>query len=302
MAELINVKITTTKGHPRAIFRFTNDLCGFRVQKSWKRKIKTETDAENGNVLVYMPIALFHEFIEVNKSVCGNYDEVKYDQGSIERYYGFECGDNYVYSTNLTENFINNWRNYDCPDLVRFSVNINNEKNGWGISLLVFEDILFQWDYSFDATVDELYEDEYKAFENAMGKDNNSRAWNFIKEAWMNQHSDANIDEILDEVVAYEQKIQKVIDAHSSAMEKFAEDLPRYEFDCGFHMIYTRNDEISRKIRFLKSKGKRSVDYLSIRFPGDYFSVTNTREIFNYFKSIAENPIVAELYIQTRLD
>lgn len=300
MANLINYKVISTKGHPRVIFRFTHDLCCWCVSRSWKRKIVTTVDT-NGDMLLEMPVGIMHDFIAANKDICGDY-EVKFDKDSIERYYGFVYGDDYVYSTNLTENFINKWRNYDCPDLVRFSVNINNEKNGWGISLLVFEDVLFQWDYSFNATIDELYEDEYKAFENAMAKDNNSRAWDFIKEAWTNQHSNANVDEILAEVEAYEQEIQKVIDSKVADMEKYAEDLPEYALDCGFHMIYTHNEDINGKIRFLKSKGKRTVDYLSVNFPGDYFSVTNSRAIFDYFKENAGNPIVDALYMLTRLD
>lgn len=298
MSKLEKVKIVSKNGHPKAELYFTADFNGYYCYPSWKRLIKCEV-RDNKKVFT-IPIKIFEDFLEINKKVCGGTEDIVYDKDSITIFYGYYISSSKFYSTTrLTEKFIKKWVCLDCPDLRRFTVNVDRHVNWAGLSLLMFEDVLYS-SSAYDTSVDELTETEFKAFEKAMDKD--WYCFQKIKEAYENQNAKVDVKSIENEVIRYEQEVQCLINTYQSELKEFGKELPERMLDCGFSMIFTSDEDINKKISLLKTKGVRNVDYLNVKFPEDYFSVCNSELIFKKFKELANCQIANQLSIRTMLD
>lgn len=297
MSKLEKVKIVSKNGHPKAELYFTADFKGYYCYPSWKRLIKREV--KNGNSVFTMPIRFFEEFLRINKEICGDTDNIVYDKDSIKEFYGYTTSSTEFYSTQLTENYIKKWVGYDCPNLIKYSVNIDRHKNWAGFNFLMYENVLYSSSV-YDTSVDELTDTEFKAFEKAMDKD--WYCFQKIKEAYENQNAIVDVKAIENEVAKYEQEVQRLINTYQSELTEFGKKLPERMLDCGFSMIYTSDDDINKKISLLKTKGVRNVDYLNVKFPEDYFSVCNSELIFKKFKELANCQIANQLSIRTVLD
>ena len=299
---LENVKIVSRNNRPIAILKFSTlfnkESVGYYSYNRMRKHIKTfESD---GYRYIEMPVGYLYSFISINERICGKESDVVFDKNSLTTFYCYTHGNKELYCSQLTSPIIKTWVAYDCPDLIRYTVNINRKKNWAGLNLLYWSDVIYQ-DDSYTISVDELTKDEYKAFKKAMN--HSWYCWEKINEAWENQHSVQNTDEVLAAVKAYESEVQELINSYQSELEGFKESLEEIPMDCGFTMIYTTNEMINKHISFLKSKGIRTVDYLEVVFPYDYFSVTNSRKIFRHFKEIVgENPLKDELSVRTRFD
>ena len=299
---LENVKIISKRNRPIAVLKFKtqykSETSGYFIYNRMKKRINSyNTDKYR---YVEMPIAFLEDFISINKRICGEESDVVFDDKSIEIFYGYAIRNSIHYFCKLVDSVIKTWVNHDCPDLIRYTVNTKREKNWAGLNLLFWSDVVYQ-DDGYNVSVDELLEDEYNAFEKAMN--HNWYCWEKINEAWNNQHSEQNADEVLAAVRAYEFEVQEMINTYQPELETYKATLEEVPMDCGFTMIYTSNEMINKHISFLKSRDIRSVDYLEVSFPYDYFSVSNSYKIFEKFKSLsAGNPLMSELSVRTGYD
>lgn len=299
--KLENVKIIAQKGRPKAILKFSlssaNEAICYYSYKKMRKNIRIVN--ENGFCLFEMPVGDLEDFVKINERSCGKADEIVFDKDSITSFYGYTVGERIVYFTKLTTPRIRTWIGYDCPDLVRYTVNIGRAKNWAGLNLLFYFDVLYQ-DDAYNTSVDNLTESEYRAFKKAMEPD--WYCWEKIEQAWNNQHSEQSTEATLAALKAYELEVQELIDNYQTELESFRDKLEEIPLDCGFTMIFTNNEMINKHISLLKSRGVRSSDYLDVKFPNDYFSVTNSAKTFERFKALTKNTLTKELYVRTMLD
>lgn len=291
------IKYISIKGHPMVQFIFDEPVYSYSYNPSNPANRRIKKVEEN---ILQMPIASLYDFFRANEEVCGKWINSPVDKDSIKRYYGYVDGNgNDRFTTKLTQKFLDNWANYDHPTLSVYIPNTEDDVNGLGIYIPEFSYTLI--DYRWDGVdVGEMTEEEYQLL--SSGLNYSGFLYKRIKESWYNQKSTKNVDEILERVKKYESLINDEIEKYANELSEYKKTLPDVPFDCGFATVKTKNELINQDIRFLISKDVRITDALEVKLPENYFSVSNTKQIFNKLKDLSRLDIFKDLYLITRLD
>ncbi len=292
------IKIVSAKGHPQMQIILEKPCFGFTVKKGWNtKKIKRITDT-----IIQVPIAMSFDFFSLNKDTFGSYFDAQIAEGSLAQYYGFYdlYADQHRYSVELTENFVKLFAEKG-DTMIRYEMNITNEAtNGLGMRMPEFEHKLYENAFC-DSDVGDFTEKEYQCFVNALGED--SGIVNDIKKTIIAKNtSDDDISLIEQEVLRYENRINETIEKFSADIETFKSSLHSGEFDCGFTIIRTTDEDMKTKYNILKKNGIRMTDDVHMNFPDDYMACSKSSHILDFIQKKANNVDINNLYVRTILD
>lgn len=296
---LTTVRFTVKNGHPQVEFAFDELPTRFyRPSRMNKNLVKFSSSEKTMTI----PFSYFWEFADSNKDDFGNACDYPLSKESIDYFYGY-CYDSYEdkwrYTSKLTKKFLEKWTDLDCPKLVRFEPNKGNSRNMLGMTLPVFETVLYECGYYDEEVADDITEEEMAAFEKYL--DNTWGCYERIRNAYDDAHSTENPDDVLAEVEEYEQEITEAYKKHEEELKAYAETLPERMLDCGFAWLETFNENIDRKLSFLMTRGIRSTKQLKTECYKDYMSICNTQKIFDKFLEL-EPRFKNEVYMKTMLD
>ena len=294
---LTSTRFTVKNGHPQVVFEFDKRPGGvYRPHSMSKNQLRF------GENTITIPFSYFWEFADVNKDGFGNACDLPLAKDSVDCFYGYcldPYDDKWRYSAKLTKKFLERWADLDCPKLVRFEPNCGNSCNMLGMSLPVFETVLYECGWYDEDIADDITEEEMAAFDKYL--DNTWGCYERLRNAYNDQHSDETPDIVLAEIEKYESEISEAYKTHEAELKAYSETLPERVLDCGFAWVETINSDIDRKLSFLQTKGIRNTKQLEISYYNDYMSVDNTRKVFEKFLEL--NPQYKnELLMKTMLD
>ena len=248
---------------------------------------------------------LIYDILEINNV---NDETVGITDDSIDEFYGF----NGEYYGELTKEAVDQWWNYDLPDLRRYSVNKDRHENGWGLNLICFYSVLVEaslYNYYLNNLTKEEINKLTNGYEHTSFYDE-CQSYLKAKEAKDND----SLEMYKEKVDKYTDEIQKVIDEHEDEIiEKFDGELydvnddgeiTPYQFglDCGFLNIYTRDKAISEAKQILYNAGEHDFKWLSLKLPYAPQSVTIKKKIFNEVRDIVRRELGESLMKEVYLD
>jgi len=297
-------KVLIYKGARNSVFCKigpTKDNSKFFVTK----KTRYNAGADSSDYPLIVSVSDLYGFLEANKI---HDTEVEIDPGSIDVFYGFDCGDREKFAAIPNKGFVDRWWNRDCPNLYRHAVNKDKSRNWIGMYLVYWSNLLVEASY-YGVFIDEdITEEEVAIF--SRGREHTlvyKEMMNILNARKITAKQAAEMETWIRD---YEQKIQRVIDDNKLAIMMsishcFGPDNREkdYGLDCGFLMIYTRNEEYNRKKGLLKNLDKSKYsNSMSLRLPYDTQSLTIKRIEFDAIREIVRAETGEDLYCKTMLD
>ena len=293
----VSLLIKSKNGYPIAVINGVSSTSPISVHREYRSRIKR---CDEG---VIVPIDYWFRFVDTNKERFGlnNVNDIPVDKNSIN-YYGFVLSPgNVMYRTNLTENAIDKFFNYDGFRIVRYIPNTDETTNILGMRLAEFESIIYDSDYSQVVIGDDATVEECEAIKKGCHPES-------LTTKLLNAHieslslSETDIDSTLQSVSEYEQTINEIFDKYKDEIEEFKSTLAVHPLDCGFTVVSTNDDEMVKKYQHLHSLGYRNNCNVQCNFPDDYFNCSHSYAILNYVKTISKSDILNGLYVSTILD
>lgn len=171
------------------------------------------------------------EFLDVNGV---NYKSVEIDPRSVDKFYGYSDWSRDYYFVNLTPANVNRWWNHDCPDLYRYTVNKERRSNWFGLNLICFSNKLVECGWNGTYIDEDITKEEVEKL--TRGHETSHVAEEMWRVLNAQTLSDGEIEYLAQQVKAYEDKIQAVIDAHKDEILSSVEGMQdgAYGLDCGF--------------------------------------------------------------------
>ncbi|MFW5962437.1 MAG: hypothetical protein ACOCQR_02370 [bacterium] len=301
---------------------------GFSYIKGTKSHIKYNNGQDSEEYpLIIQRLNVLSSFLETNGIKYGDYEKIDIDPESIDHFYGFYTYNDHKCFGDLKQKNIDEWWNYDLPDLSRYEVNKEGYTNMLGVKRLYFARVLVE------ATFSNIYLDEYLTKEEArlitkghMGTRLDRECAAFIRSASISETDVKKKERIIQE---YEEKIQEVIDNHADQIiDEIKDDYlearmtssgeikyvdKNFGFDCGWVNIKTRNSQYIEARELLKNYNRRckpeersdfgsSGVELNVRYPVTVQSTTVQKQMFKYIQKYVFEELGEELYSQTELD
>ncbi|MFW5895170.1 MAG: hypothetical protein ACOCT9_00350 [archaeon] len=277
------------------------DFNYYQGQKQYIRK-NTTKDKEKYPYIIENYNYL-NDFLRANGI---NSEKVAIDEDSTKSFYVFE---NHFHGE-LTKDIADEWWNLDCPNLYKYLVNVDRNKNWAGLNLICFENLLIEmtiYNVYINKTVEEKEITKLTA-----GRENTMlyKEWVSVKKA----KDESKVKEAEKKVKEYEKRIQNVIDNHEDEiLKKFDGELYEitddgikpgmFGLDLGFLNIYTENNEISEAKKILYNfDNNQYFKWLKIKLPYEPQSTTIKRKIFYVVKRIVKEKLGEDLYCQVVLD
>ncbi len=281
----------------------------YRYTRGEKRAIRRNKGEDREEYPLIISAHYLLDFLYENNI---HYKNILIDPKSVKTFYMFG---NYT-SRNLTPGFVSNWRNHDCPDLYRCTVNKDgNSRNMLGQRLPHFYKKLIEYNYYGVYVNSEITEEEARAI--AKGREHTAIYKEIQSVLEAKRTTLEELEAKLAANRAYERRIQNIIDDNRDVILDFlknefrdrivSEDPLRindaFGLDCGFLYVYTSNPGYTENARILKNSPLSSEISigLDIQFPYNSQSLTLMRAQFNIIKEIA-NKYGENLYCKCVLD
>jgi hypothetical protein len=272
-----------------------------------RRLVTKNKDKDSDIYPVKVSLNYMDEFLRLNNV---NEMELSIDPNSLKRYYGFYN----KYSSNLTPAFVNEWWNCDCPDLYRYTPNLENGTNMFGMYLLEFSNQLVNASWAGTYIDKSITPEEVQAL--TKGHEGTLVAKEMFNVLEARGVTLAEKKKLEEWVKSFEQRIQSVIDDNKEAIkqylvEKFPQRVKSLEplviddnfgLDCGWVNIYTTNKEYVEKKGILKNLQEFRSDNLGVKMPFSFQSTTVQRTMFDKIQELVEKATGIRLYSKTILD
>lgn len=300
MPTITKMKFIEKRNKPYVILTSDETISSWRCLKGWPAdRIKHYGDDWKS---IIMPVSIMDTFQRINKSYSLDFDSFKceIDKDSIPCYYIFNDGNRDHYAVQLTKAFIYSFNERGCR-LTRYEPNINGGVNILGMKLPEFSCTIIDRDYSGDKIEDMTKEEANTILQYI---NSNFLLYTSIKKFLSTLAlTKDTIDLIQQQVEDFETEIQSEIDKYRDELIAYSKTLTEREFDCGFTLIYTKNQNFNDNVAHLMSLGKRSDNQLlNISFPSDYFNCSNSKLILNKLMELSNSPRVKELWVKTIYD
>lgn len=242
------------------------------------------------------------EFLDVNGV---NYKSVEIDPRSVDKFYGYSDWSRDHYFVNLTPANVNRWWNHDCPDLYRYTVNKERRSNWFGLNLICFSNKLVECGWNGTYIDEDITKEEVEKL--TRGHETSHVAEEMWRVLNAQTLSDGEIEYLAQQVKAYEDKIQAVIDAHKDEILSSVEGMQdgAYGLDCGFLNIYTTNPQYNEQKGLLKNVRHKDISHapwMNVRMPWEPQSLTIKRKEFEKVKEVVYRELGETLYCKTVLD
>lgn len=291
------IRYISIKGRPQMQIITDTPLLKIRLYNCWKNKIKRISDC-----VIQVPVSIGFEFLQENKEFFGSYLDAKVADNSISKYYGFKdlYSNCHRFSTELTEKFVQKFA--ECGDtMIRFEINTTNEStNALGMKMPEFEHRLYE-NSMYESDVGDFTQQELDAFVNALGDE--CGIVQDIKNKFISQNMDKIDVEMVElEIIRFENKVNDIIKTYANEINDFKSTLPTREFDCGFSILKTSNENLKSKYKILKDCGIRGQDDVRIDFPDNYQCCSQSDKILDFIKEKTNDELIHSLYVKTILD
>lgn len=275
---------------------------GFTYHHGERRHIRWNKGPDKDEYPLIVSFSYLEDFLSVNRV---NYENIEIDSNSIDTFYGYSTWNGEKFFANLTPAKVEEWWNYDTPDLYRYTVNKERNSSLLGLKLICFSKRLVETGWP------EIYISEDITQEEVQKLSKGHEGTRLVEEMWNTLNakklSEEEIKVLLEEVKRYEQKIQDCIDKHKdeilSAIKDMKDDagVP----DCGFLRIYSKNpkyNEQKRLLKYAKRYDIAGIPWMNIRLPYEPQSVTIKKIEFQKVKEIVARELGEELYCTAILD
>lgn len=249
-------------------------------------------------------------------------EDIFIDPASLDVFYGYNHNSERPhYSAKLTRGFINNWWNHGCPDLTKFHVNKDRERNLWGQRPLVFVNPLVSCRCNAVNTAvktgdtitvnigDTITEEEMSLL--TKNRENHTIYGTMLCASKARNVTNEEVQEMENFIENYNARIQKVIDANNLAIVMHISDMfdeigkeRSFGYDLGSLWINTKNKEYNRYKSILKYAKNGSVlsQDMDLKFPYSTQSITVMKKQFEKVQEVVLAETGETLYCIPYLD
>jgi len=283
---------------------------GYRYHEGRGKEVRYNRGEDRDKFPLVVSATYIDDFLYTNNI---RDEDLFVDPDSVEQFYGFDG----QISVNLTPRFVDEWYNYDCPTLYRYTPNKERHTNMLGMPICHFSTNLVESTWS-DAYVNEsITEKEAEALTKDYSHTLISREIRNALRAKKIKES-GQVEEIEKFVNAFDQKVQRVIHKHHHyIMSELTSRLgtraktgtdgttvidTNFGLDCGFINIYTTDPEYKEKRSILRNAKSSTSPWMDIELPYATQSTTIQRMQFDIIKDIVSQELGITLYAQTLLD
>lgn len=290
------IYFTEKRNRPYAVLCSKDGVYGWTQYKSWRERIKH--GEKEGELMV--PLDIFYEFCTLNEK--NGYDfsttEIVETETSISQYYVFYDNVKDNYAVKLTDKFIEAFNERGCT-LTRYEICCGSFKeSGFYDYEMSYRLIERDWGNNY---CENITNEEAKIITKVLNA-NCSLYNDILLYLETKELSDEEVDEIIKDVANFEKVVSGEIEKYRSELEAYSTTLPAVGLDCGFTLVYTRDEKMQAKYKTLYSLEKRSGQDVQVDFPDDYMSCSKSYNILEKLKELSGNPFVATLYVKTILD
>lgn len=291
----------TSNGGVSCKVNLGNDRHGVSYHRGKGNKFRWNKGKDREEYPLIVSYSYLDSFLDVNGV---DYKTVEIDKNSLDVFYGYSDWNGEHYFANLTPKNVEEWWNYDVPDLYRYTVNKDRHTNWFGLNLICFSNKLVESGWSGTYIDEDITEEE--VIKLTVGREASHVATEMWRVLNAQKLSDGEVEFLIQEVKKYEEKIQAVIDKHQDEILASIQGMVdgSYCLDCGFLNIYTKNPQYNERKGLLKNRQKDigRGQWMNVRMPYEPQSLTIKEKEFQKVKEIVARELGEELYCQTVLD
>lgn len=273
---------------------------GYRYQQGTGRSIRRNKGKDAKEYPLIVSYNVLDNFMSNNGLTS---DNVVVDEKSVEKFYGFydSWKRKWFVSANLSEGFVSEWWNYDCPDIYRLAPNRDGHSNYFGIKLYCFENLLCESSFYATYVGSDITEEEVEKL--TKGREHTSICKEMNLMIKSRKVSNEEIEEMKIFVRDFEEKVQTIVDLFedeiTEAVSTFNDSPP-----AGFLNIYTNNREYNEKKSMLREldKSGHHAKWLNVKLPVQVQSIDVQRMQFDIVKEKVSKALNIDLHSETRLD
>lgn len=285
---------------------------GYSYREGRGKEVRRNKGADKEEYPLIISLSYIEDFLSGN-GVAN--EDVLVDKQSLDTFYQFGT----KLSANLTPKFVEDWYNYDCPDLYRLSSNKEQGLSWIGEPLPHFCTKLVEVSWSSTYVNEGVSEEEVNKL--TKGREHTGIATELttmLKSKAMRLTGEA--DALEQEINEYDEKIQKVIHEHASTiLEGVAKAFPErmihfskqpvdfkinddFGLDCGYINIRSKDDVYTEKRKMLSNVFSDVADWMSISLPLYSQSTTLNKVQFDVAAQVVRNELGIELFAHTVMD
>lgn len=204
---------------------------GITYHKGKGKLFRWNRGADRNEYPLIVSFSYLESFLSANDI---DYKTVEIDKRSVDMFYGYSAWNTERFIADLTPAKVAEWWNHDCPDLYRYTVNKERRSNWFGLNLICFSNKLVECGWNGTYIDEDITKEEVEKL--ARGHETSHVAEEMWRVLNAQTLSDGEIEYLEQQVKAYEDKIQAVIDAHKDEILSSVEGMQdgAYGLDCGF--------------------------------------------------------------------
>lgn len=247
---------------------------------------------------IHLPFSKLDRLMDANNLTSR---DMYVDSESIPYFYGFEVGDSYEFSVNLTKAFVDKWWNYDCPRLVKFYPNIDDSTNWVGYRPVNFENTLVDWSYLGTSVDEDITLEEVNIL--TKDRENTSISNNILLTYKATNTKKEDVDVIEKEIANYESKINEAIQKFKLDIlkETCIEFLGEERFEEEYSNITIEQPQYTQldKINIILNNNEPNAFDCGFLYFYPNSSDTHTHELYTMAKTLLKERAIGNIHIDS---
>lgn len=281
---------------------------GYTFIKGEGKKIRDNRGKDKENYPLIVSACHIDEFLTINQV---READVLVDAKSLKQFYIFDQKP----SVNLTPGFISEWYNHDCPELYRVTPNPHNQRGETMLGTLPiqFENLLVESSWSSVYVDEDITAEEVARLSSGYEHTRITKELRSVLKA-KEIKGTSKIEELTSEVVAYDQRVQEVLNQNqsrilSALVTAFPERVVQnsenpadfkindnFGLDCGFVYVNTTDEGYTEKRNLLANASSSMSKHMNVRLPLASQSLTLNRVQFDEAARIVQESLGIQLY------